>query len=319
MMSKGTKYWSILIVYILLGVLTACNTGIESTKTIKMSRSEKSAAAPSAEQIFINRIPVDSLGLWKVGKKFRVVDNRVLFALESETGEFLDTTNISLKNQDLEYTGIVSKRMPDGKDVAVLSFEFQGQSYYFNTLKPSTNVNREILSVDLPMMVDMDIVNYADSLLKDRIVWTKGHLAYDSLLNIKRVNKFEKVRILSVDCGNHIFPLKIKYIIDGGEIYYVLMNLKSSSRIGTDNRTFDSLFSLTDPKLKYASISDDVWSYIQRGDVRIGMTKQECSLSLGMPTDIDGGHTWNNLVDIWKYKDGTFLQFEDGLLIRYRK
>ena len=90
------------------------------------------------------------------------------------------------------------------------------------------------------------------------------------------------------------------------------------SNRGLESRTFSTLFYLSDPKLRYPSIRRDVWDLIRNESVREGMTKEECKLALGNPDDVATGHDWSQTIDIWNYKNGTFLQFQDGLLTRFR-
>ena len=87
---------------------------------------------------------------------------------------------------------------------------------------------------------------------------------------------------------------------------------------GNESRTFQNLFSLADPKIKFPGIQDEVWSLIQLGKVRPGMTKEECKLSLGNPSDVNSGHDWNSTIDLWQYTNGTFLRFQDGVLLDFR-
>ena len=88
--------------------------------------------------------------------------------------------------------------------------------------------------------------------------------------------------------------------------------------MGVESRTFPSLVSIYDPKLKYPQITAETWKLIQEGKVALGMTKEECKLSLGNPSEADSGHDWNNTIDVWSYPDGTCLHFQDGLLVNFR-
>ena len=50
-----------------------------------------------------------------------------------------------------------------------------------------------------------------------------------------------------------------------------------------------------------------------------GMTKEECSLSLGAPRTIDRMPTRAGLYERWVYVNGVMLVFENGLLTQYRQ
>lgn len=95
----------------------------------------------------------------------------------------------------------------------------------------------------------------------------------------------------------------------------LLMNLPEASGSGVESRSFRNLFTLSDPKEKYPSILPEIWDAICDGHVRNGMTKDECRLAIGNPADSQSGHDWNSTIDIWSYPDGTFLRFQDGILV----
>ena len=86
-----------------------------------------------------------------------------------------------------------------------------------------------------------------------------------------------------------------------------------------DSSPSPKLYRLSAPTTSYPAISDENWALIQKGKIRLGMTKEECRLSLGNPTSTDSGHDYSSTIDIWKYEDGTFLRFQDGLLIDLMK
>ena len=84
-------------------------------------------------------------------------------------------------------------------------------------------------------------------------------------------------------------------------------------------RTFDSLFAFDNPRNRYPEIKDDVWELITRSRVREGMTRDECRLALGQPSDILRIPTYGGMQERWTYTDGIFLIFDDGFLTKYRR
>lgn len=78
------------------------------------------------------------------------------------------------------------------------------------------------------------------------------------------------------------------------------------------------MFSDTDPHLLYPQISDSNWELIKKGKLANGMSKEECSLSLGNPVNIRRVPTYNGLHEYWFYDNGVNLIFVDGVLERYR-
>lgn len=101
-----------------------------------------------------------------------------------------------------------------------------------------------------------------------------------------------------------------------GEEAYLHMNYTSDTH---DSRNFATLFFMNDPKTKYPQISEENWAMIQKGKVSLGMTKEECKLSVGNPDELNAGHSQSQTMDVWQYSDGTYLVFTDGLLTRFRQ
>ncbi|MDE7510365.1 MAG: hypothetical protein K2M62_09595 [Muribaculaceae bacterium] len=48
------------------------------------------------------------------------------------------------------------------------------------------------------------------------------------------------------------------------------------------------------------------------------MTKTECRLSKGNPSDVYDGHDYSKLLLLWVYPDATTLYFEDDILVRVK-
>lgn len=294
----------------------ACNTGIESTKTIRMSKAEKKDILPSDEDIFAEKLKVDEIAEWKIGKNFLVSDPKASLILESENKDLKN----DLAGTVISFDGILLKPTAGDNNVAVIKFIDPNNNniYYYNTSRSLESASKEITGLDVPALIDLDLVNMADSIMKGKMFWIKTKLWYDDNDNSIQGRKFIPVEINKVAPGNMFFPLSVIFTDDRGNNYKIYMNVKDKSGLGAESRTFPTLFSMEDPKLKYPAISEEVWTTIQNGRVSLGMTKNECRLSLGTPSDVDSGHDWNNTIDIWRYKDGTFLQFQDGLLVNYR-
>ncbi|MDE6443494.1 MAG: hypothetical protein K2K64_03600, partial [Muribaculaceae bacterium] len=141
-------------------------------------------------------------------------------------------------------------------------------------------------------------------------------LWYDMDGNRLAGRKFVPVTVRQVLPGSMVFPIKAVFEDEEGDKAYVLLNFGNS---GTDSRSFSHIFSLDDIRKKFPGITDEVWSLICREKIKAGMTKDECRLSLGNPTEVSAGHDYSQTLDLWHYPDGTVLWFEDGLLSRFRK
>jgi hypothetical protein len=95
--------------------------------------------------------------------------------------------------------------------------------------------------------------------------------------------------------------------------------MMSSPTSAVRNVTFDKLFSFSDIRNNYKHISNENWSLIVRGQVAVGMTKEECTLSLGAPQSVDRVPTHGGLLERWVYDNGVYLVFADGILERFRQ
>ena len=96
----------------------------------------------------------------------------------------------------------------------------------------------------------------------------------------------------------------------------VWMSDKSSTMYGRD---FDALFTSSDPHLSYPIISDETWELITRGQLKEGMTKVECRLSIGSPKSIREKPDQGGMREYWYYDGASYLYFVDGLLSQYRR
>lgn len=301
--------------------LISCSTGIETTKTIKMSKSDKKQTMQSAEEILASNLVSESLSQWKPGKRFLVTDDKASLILDTPGGESSERNadaEILLHGAILQYAGTELHKDAGGNTNVVIDLTDGKHSFTYNTGRNSEDAVKNLTGTDMPLMIDLDLVAMADSLLRGRSVWIKTGLWYDSEKQNIEGKKFVPVVIKSVRPGDQNFPFIIDFEDAEGHAALIYMNSKSANGLGAESRTFPSLFSLTDPKLKYPAIDPEIWELIQQGKLREGMTKDECKLSLGNPTEVDAGHNWSNAIDIWRYKDGSFLHFENGLLVNYR-
>lgn len=311
----------IIFIFILsMVIVTGCSTGIESTKTIKMSRADQKNLHPSAEQQLIDTVRPKTLNQWQPGKLFYITDNRASMVYDFFNSDGSRSQIDSIAGLIIAYEGINSEFSPAGEDVGVIVFRkinrdntLSQQRITYNTNQPVSSIN-SIIWRDLPLLVDLEMIDQYRELLIGRKLWTRTDLWYGADGLPIRGAKFVPVTISDIVVGDSAFPLKI--IFNDGNITAAMPMNMTGRDSGFESRTFQSLFSLIDPKSKYPDISPEVWELICHGRVKEGMTKLECKLALGAPMEVISGHDWNNLIDIWQYSNGTFLRFQDGLLIK---
>lgn len=290
-------------------LFSGCSTGIESTKTITYSKSEKKELAPSPEETIVSDILPAPLKEWQPGRRFLVSDNRAALIFESLP------PGTELKGKELTYSGYEERITPGGKKSVVLKFTDGTETYSYPTGKMTSEALDSLTSLDLPMLIDLETVARYRERLEGTKAWTRSILRYDDAGEKRSGRRFVPVTIRSVTPGDLLFMIHLEIEEPDGERSILYMN---PSHRGLESRTFSDLFFLSDPKLRHTGISEEVWNLICQGKVKEGMTKEECKLSLGNPDDVAAGHDWNQTVDIWNYRNGVFLQFQDGLLTRFR-
>lgn len=100
----------------------------------------------------------------------------------------------------------------------------------------------------------------------------------------------------------------------GGIIYEVETDLKYDVIVRNENYIED-LFGFEDIQKKYPGITEKRWQIISRGDLEVGMSTEECRLSIGDPVEIELKK--DNRFETWFY-NGKTLEFENGTLRRYK-
>lgn len=298
-----------------MSLCISCSTGIESTKTIKMSKEDLKHMAKTEEQTLASSIHGTPLSSWEKGKKFLATSDRTLYIFDPSSLPF-NQPDLSLGGTILFYNGVESRHNPDLREECVILFSDGRHNYRYPTGKPTAEAMKEIDSSKLPLLSDIDLIEEWKTKINGKTLWTKSNLWYDA--NGERLSglKFAEVKIEDILPATGDFPINVKIKGKQGEEAYMHMNYTSDLR---DSRNFAAIFFMTDPKKKYPQISEENWSLIQDGKVSLGMTKDECKLALGNPDELNAGHSHSQTMDMWQYANGTYLIFTDGLLTRFRQ
>lgn len=293
------------------GMLSSCFfTGIENTGHISLSKEDlKAEKTVSEESRLMENLKTDlPVGKWREGKPFLAASERVrLIFLSAEADPF---------NHTLYYSGHAASRTPSGRDAANISFrDSAGRSYIYQHEIPS---GRSITPSDLPMLIDLDLVASADSLLRGRTLWPRTRV-WDSpgAGFAEPVTGFQylPVRVDSIVAGTPDFPLRAVFSAPDGSLHGSLLFSPAAS----SSRSFESRFTVSDPRYRFRDIEDDRWVEICHGRISVGMTKQEARLAYGNPDDIQTGHDYSRLIEHWHYSNGAFMRFEDGVLVSFRR
>ncbi|MCD8031394.1 MAG: hypothetical protein LUF85_11400 [Bacteroides sp.] len=118
----------------------------------------------------------------------------------------------------------------------------------------------------------------------------------------------EDIENVSDSPSNAILKLKDR----NGNIYYKKVDLKYDIFI-KNNDYIEDLFGFGDLRKKYPSITEENWALISQGEIRPGMSTEECRLALGSPIQIQQKR--DSRFETWFYQ-GQTVEFENGKILR---
>lgn len=295
--------------------LPSCFTGIESTKKISLSREDKKLTNPTPEELFMAQLKAEPLKEWANGKRFIASDDKALLAIVPQSG-IIPIPPDSIKGKILEFAGVEPKMNASGNLNVALLFSDGIYTYSYDTGKEFDYAMENLFSDQIPMLIDEDMVTQARRLLVGNKFFTRSSLWYDDKGNRIDGQKFVEVTVTDVQPGNLVFPLNLAIRTKDGNSAHMFMNFGNA---GNESRGFNNLFSLSDIKKHYPHINAETWDFISNEKVKEGMTKEECRLALGNPSDASSGHDYSQTLDIWSYENGKVLWFEDGRLVKIRQ
>ena len=303
-----------LFLYAFLVMLSSCYTATESTPKIDDAVVEKIEKGEE-ELIMENNFVKHGCQSWLPGKSFAYVDESLSPVLRPEENASLSTTG--LKGKTFVYEGYREENLYGNKKLVTLVFRCDSAIYTYATGKSIDEIAAMEYTPLIPSFVDWDDVATARDLFLGKRLYILTNQWYDEDNQLFTSRKLIPVTVTAVSPGNSVLPLALSFVDEQGNKGKVFMSVKSSSY--TQILTFDRLFSFTDPRAKYESISDEVWDAITRGKVITGMTKEECRLALGLPSEVVKIPTYSGLKEQWIYNTGTYLLFSDGLLSAFRQ
>lgn len=295
-----------LFVLALSSVLTGCFTGVESTPKITSKDVKKRHAVESEEARYTVSLMPEAPADWQQGKTFVVTDGRISFALVPVE------TSMNLTPGDV-LTFLGRQEVASVTDVADTDFDFinqRGDTLHYRVNAPWKELEKRE-NLEIPFTIEMSLVARADSLLAGNDYWITTPVWFNEDGENIVGRQLVKVHIDSVTPGNTVYPLSVNFKDERGLHYRVFMSVGKGARA---TRNFETLFSLTDPRVKYKDISPEIWDYITRCAVCKDMTREECRLAVGNPTEVFHGH----YMERWNYDNGRYLIFDDDHLRQFR-
>ncbi len=290
---------------------------LSATGKWKRKKIDEIVIPKTAEEKFISEnILFEGCGQWQHGKRF-IYDG--------------ETPNILLKPVDLNevipdstfhhkiftFHSFAEYTTFGGEKKVALIFECEGKKYQFNTDKVFDQISDTSYRPMIPNLISLDEIDKFSELLVGKQLYIRTPQWYN--LSGERIDgkKLVPITVKEISVGNTTLPVKLTFTDSEGKEAMVLLSLKTRSETG-ENRIFDRMFSFENPRLRYPTISDDIWERITKGTLVKGMTKEECRLSRGMPEEVKQIPTYSGLREQWLYELNEYLYFEDGLLIDFR-
>ncbi len=292
----------------------ACYTGTETTPRIDdadVGRIVKSEEERIMEEYFVH----EGCHAWQIGKAFAYVDDQLSPVLRPEEDATLSATG--LRGKIFTYEGYREVNLYGNKPLVTLIFRCENDTYSYQTGKSMQEIADMEYTPLIPSFVDMDNVATARALFTGKQVYILTNQWYDANGYRTTGRKLVPVTITDVLPGNNVLPLAVLFTDERDNQGRVYMSTQSSTY--TQILTFDRLFSFTNPRNRHKEITDEMWEAITAARIVQGMTKEECKLAIGLPTEVKKIPTYSGLKEQWIYNTGAYLLFSDGILDAFRQ
>lgn len=300
------------VVYLLVVVvgLSSCFTGVESTPKITLDDVKREKVENTPEQLLLSDVSGEPFKAWTEGKEFYVTDNKINLIFGATA---MATDSLAGKIIKYNRSNVVVSLTGDSIVEMVFTGNDNREYVYRTGLTVSDLMSRG--SIEVPFAIEMSMIDVVRERVKGRSCYVLTSVWYDENDAVSYQCKYVPITITDAMPGNHIYPIKLSFDYTDGHNYRMFVNISDNLKAP---RSFATLFSFKDPHLRYPDIEDDVWDKIINGKVAVGMTHDECRLSLGAPSSIDRRPNYNGVSELWLYDNGSYLSFHDGLLQEFR-
>jgi len=310
-MTKDTIITTAFSALLALTTLSGCFTGIERTEEIKDTSSRKIAPHNVPELTLLDNVRPEPPRAWAVGKAFMVADGHPELAYTPASEALKLHRGDTLRLQSITGAGRLS-----GDSITEIRLLTPNGNTVTNIVEAPMSLVMAEKDLSLPFTVELSPVDSVANILRGRKLWVLTTTRYTPESDLKTGKKFVPVTITDVRPGNADYPIHVIFTEPDGSQAMLLMVFDSKTSTA---RTFNNLFSLSDPRKKHPLITDKTWELICNGQVATEMTREECRLSLGTPASVDREATYGGLVERWTYENGVYLFFLDGKLTQFRK
>ena len=304
----------LVFVPIMLLLLVSCYTATESTPRIKAQDVER--IPPTAEQLVVDTNFVQrGCYTWPVGKRFVSIDDALSPMLRPEAD--MPLVESGLQGRYFVYRGIRQENTYGDKSVVYLLYECDSVLYSYYTGKSLEELELLDYRPLIPSLVDVDALEKARRLFVGKQLYILTRQWYSTQGEPIDGLHYVPVVVEAIEPGSALLPFAVVFRDGRGVCAQVYISTKSS--LQTQMLAFDRLFAFDNPRNEHPEITDVVWEAITQGRLLVGMTKNECRLCLGLPSEVKKVPTYSGLKEQWLYNTGAYLFFSDGLLEEFRQ
>lgn len=288
--------------------VSSCFTGVESTPRITDRQVRRDVGTPTPEEVYLNDVTPGQLDSWQPGKPFLITDGKasLIFNERAERRGPASGSRLYFNH------AVASRDLASRESTDIIFTDSTGQKFTYSVVTPLDSLGRT--TPRIPFTIPLEIVDSVRGRLQGKELWILTSVWRDLNNEVIKGNRFIPVTITDISPGSDAYPVKLTFTDTVGNVGRLNMSVGPATK---RFRSFGALFSFTDPYLRYRNITPEIWKLIIAGQVKPGMTRDECRLALGTPVDISSHTGYSYLHETWRYESGDYLIFEDGRLVRY--
>lgn len=303
------RFYFVITIIIVALICQGCFSEVESTP--KISYKPSSNHDDNHKESLISNISNVPFKNWAQGKLFHVTDNKACLAFHSNNN--ID----SLCGTTLTYIGYKVNPSITGSSSTNLYFttnDGDSISYHINASHEEL-IKRN--NLEIPFLVQQSLIDDINNKLSNKNLFILSQAWYNIDGKQASGKKFVPITIIKVEVGNAIYPIKVIFSDDEKNTFFTYMTIGNEFQT---TRNFETIFSTYNPHDNYPHIDKDTWKLITIGMIKIGMTQEECQLSIGNPANVIIEETSSpEIIKRWEYDNGYILYFENGILKEYKQ
>lgn len=161
--------------------------------------------------------------------------------------------------------------------------------------------------IQLPYLFNVDAIELARIVLIGVRIWGTRETMFP----------YTPLTIIGVGIGKSTkYQHEVMVIDNQGKKHSIQTNLSLTNALTLedDDNHFIDYYKFSDPEKAFPKIPKSDWNLIRQGRIRIGMSKDACTLSWGEPDDINTSRGRWGVHEQWVYPKNRYVYFENGKL-----